>query len=234
LHGAPRGWSTLRRFAAHYRRPKISARSGAPLSNASARAICGPGFCDLQCNGFAGIDFNHPESTPEQIATAIITMRSTGVTQVLPTLITAAVDRLEHLLRTIVQAIALDRAVRDAVPGIHLEGPWISDQDGARGAHPAAHVRPIDRRLWRRLQRAAEGNPLVTVAPEPVPPPLIRQLRAEQYSRRSATSPARSRSLPQWKGALLSTHLGNGCPQMLHRHWNPIYAQLPMTAWPRV
>jgi N-acetylglucosamine-6-phosphate deacetylase len=27
-------------------------------------------------------------------------------------------------------------------------------------------------------------------------------------------------------GALMSTHLGNGCPQLLHRHANPIYAQL--------
>jgi N-acetylglucosamine-6-phosphate deacetylase len=27
-------------------------------------------------------------------------------------------------------------------------------------------------------------------------------------------------------GALLSTHLGNGCPELLHRHQNPIFAQL--------
>lgn len=216
--------------AAHYRTGRKVECEVADAPAAKTRLVCGPGFCDLQCNGYAGVDFNHPETRPEEIATAIIALRSTGVTQLLPTVITAAPDRLEHLLRTIVHALELDRTLRGAVPGFHLEGPWISPEDGARGAHPADHLRPINRRLWSRLQRAAEGQiRMVTIAPElPGAAAFVRQLRGE------GVLPALGHTLANETqiagaveaGALLSTHLGNGCPEMLHRHWNPIYAQL--------
>lgn len=218
--------------ARHYRTGRVveCEVQNRPSPNANARLICGPGFCDLQCNGFAGVDFNHPETTPEQIATAITALPGTGVTQLLPTVITAAPDRLEHLLRTVVEALDLDRTIRAAVPGIHLEGPWISAEDGARGAHPAEHVRAIDRRLWRRLQRAAAGQiRMVTLAPElRAAPAFIRQLRGEGVLPALGHTLANDREIAAAveAGAMLSTHLGNGCPQMLHRHWNPIYAQL--------
>ena len=218
--------------ATHYRTRREVAfeTTRGSVGSADGPFLWGSGFCDLQCNGFAGVDFNHPETTPEQMATAVLALRKTGVTGVLPTVITAAPARLEHLLRNIVRAITLDPDVRQAVPGIHLEGPWISGEDGARGAHPAMHVCAIDRRLWARLQRAAENEiRMVTLAPElRHAPAFIRQLRHERVL------PALGHTLASEKqiaaaveaGALLSTHLGNGCPQMLHRHRNPIYPQL--------
>ncbi len=192
--------------------------------------LCGPAFVDLQCNGFAGVDFNRPETTPEQICAAIRAMWRTGCTRVLPTVITAAPDRLEHLLRTLALARKLDPDVRNSVPGFHLEGPFISPLDGARGAHPREHVRACDTRLWQRLQRAAEGRILlVTLAPEAGgAPALIRRLRREGVivalghtlaSRKEIAAAAAA-------GAQLATHLGNGCPQTLHRHDNPVLAQL--------
>ena len=30
---------------------------------AKTDVVFGPGFLDLQCNGYAGIDFNHPDTT---------------------------------------------------------------------------------------------------------------------------------------------------------------------------
>ena len=54
-----------------------------------------------------------------------------------------------------------------ALPCFHLEGPYISPEDGPRGAHPRGHVRPPDRDEFHRLQEAAGGRiRLVTLAPE--------------------------------------------------------------------
>jgi N-acetylglucosamine-6-phosphate deacetylase len=222
--------------AAHYRtgaRVEFTVEKGRAKSRefrGRGDALVGPGLVDLQNNGYAGVDFNRPETTPEQIAAAIRVMWTHGCATVLPTVITAAPERLEHLLRTIVAAREIDGDVRASVPGIHLEGPFISPIDGARGAHPHAHVRPIDRKLWRRLQRAAEGLiRLVTVAPElRGAPAFIRELRGEGILPAIGHTLATRRDInaASEAGALVSTHLGNGCPQMLHRHENPILAQL--------
>lgn len=188
------------------------------------------GYFDLQCNGYAGVDFNHPQTTPEQVAEAVQAMRRHGCTHVLPTIITASPERLEHLIRTLVAASRLDATMRKSIVGFHLEGPFISPEDGARGAHPLEHVRPIQVALWGKLQRAAEGMiRLVTLAPElRGAAAFIRRLRSEKVvpalgHTLAAASQIRAAADA---GALMSTHLGNGCPQMLHRHENPIFAQL--------
>src|SRR5207253_5161721 len=126
------------------------------------------GFLDLQCNGYAGIDFNHPDTTSEQMAGGIRAMWRDGCAHVLPTLVTASPERLSVLFRRLVDALEMDADVAATIPGFHLEGPFISPQDGARGAHPLARVRDVSRKPWREWQRAADGRiALVTVAPEP-------------------------------------------------------------------
>lgn len=215
--------------ARHFRTRRIVEFEVAHAATGGA-LVFGPGFFDLQCNGFAGVDFNHPATTAEQVGAAIRALRRSGCTRVLPTIITHAPDRIEHLLRTLVAAHALDPAVRRAVPGFHLEGPFISPEDGARGAHPREHVRPVERALWRRWQRAAEGGiRLVTLAPEARGAiPFIRQLRAEKVCVALGHTLATRAQIAAAAdaGAQLATHLGNGCPQQIHRHHNPIFAQL--------
>lgn len=223
--------------AAHYRTGEVWAftfRGDRLVERARARGeaelIFGPGFCDLQCNGFAGVDFNHPQTVPEAIAGAVRAMWRHGCTLVLPTIVTQHPERLEMLFRKLVAAVADDPETRRSVPGFHLEGPFISPEDGARGAHLLDAVRPPDVKLWRRVQRAAEGGiRLVTLAPElPGALPLLRLLRRE------AVLPAVGHTMSDAAqirraadaGALLSTHLGNGCPQQMHRHENPVFAQL--------
>ena len=192
--------------------------------------VCGPAFVDLQCNGFAGVDFNNPQTTPEQVCEAVRAIWKTGCASVLPTVITASPDRLEASLRTLVAAREMDPEVRRSIPGFHLEGPFISELDGARGAHPREHVRPPDVKLWRRLHKAAGGLiRLVTLAPEaPGAVRLIRQLRTEKVLVALGHTMATREQIAAATaaGAAMSTHLGNGCPQMLHRHENPILSQL--------
>ena len=113
----------------------------------------------------------------------------------------------------------------------HLEGPYISPEDGPRGAHPARWVRPPDLDEFRRFQEAARGNiRLVTLSPEwPEAPRFIEALVGEGRGRRaSATrgaSPAQIADAVS-AGATLSTHLGNGAHAMLPRHPNYIWEQL--------
>jgi N-acetylglucosamine-6-phosphate deacetylase len=192
--------------------------------------VCGPAWTDLQCNGFAGVDFNHPSTTPVEVCQAIRAMWKTGCATVLPTIITNSPDQIEYLLQVLVKALEIDPAVRACVPGFHLEGPFISSEDGARGAHPVQHVRPPDLKLWRRWQKAANGLiRMVTVAPE-IPRALlfIHKLASEGVVVAIGHTMAGTQVIQRAAelGARLSTHLGNGCPPFLQRHENPVLAQL--------
>lgn len=199
-------------------------------TGAKTDLVFGPGLLDLQCNGYAGVDFNHPATTAEDMADGIRAMWRDGCAHVLPTLITASPERLAVLFQRLTAALDSDANVAASVPGFHLEGPFISPQDGARGAHPLAHVSGVSRKLWREWQRTAEGRiALVTVAPEAEGAiAFIRQLRKENvlpaigHTMADAATIARACEA----GVLMSTHLGNGCPQMMHRHKNPVLAQL--------
>ena len=183
-----------------------------------------PGFVDLQVNGFAGVDFNSPALRVEDFHRAAAAMRATGVTRFLPTLITAAIEPFSRLARLIAD-------IEDpAIAGIHMEGPYICPEDGPRGAHPRAHVRPASRDDFNRRQEAARGRiVLVTLAPEvPGALALIEYLAAAGVRvaiGHSAATPEQIRDAIA-AGATLSTHLGNGCAALLPRHPNMIWEQL--------
>ncbi len=183
-----------------------------------------PGFLDLQVNGFAGVDFNDPRCTAGQIADAAAAMRKTGVTQCLATLISAPLDRFSTCARTVA------RSGEQSIVGIHMEGPYISPEDGARGAHPREDISPPSADDFARRQDAADGRiRLVTIAPEvPGALPLIERLVAQGVKvaiGHTAATPAQVRDAVK-AGASMSTHLGNGCAQMLPRHPNFLWEQL--------
>src|SRR6185295_9666865 len=60
--------------------------------NQGPRRVELPGFVDLQVNGFAGVDFGDPATTPERILAAVTAIAKTGVSRFLPTLITSTLD----------------------------------------------------------------------------------------------------------------------------------------------
>lgn len=183
-----------------------------------------PGFFDLQVNGFAGVDFNHPGCTPDQFQQAIDAMRATGVTRFLPTLITSSFERFARC------AQALLNFSHPANAGIHMEGPYISPLDGARGAHPREHVIAASIEDFQRRQEAAGGRiVLVTLAPEVKGALELIEHLVKSNVRvaigHTAATPEQIRDAAR-AGATLSTHLGNGCAQMLPRHPNFIWEQL--------
>jgi N-acetylglucosamine-6-phosphate deacetylase len=189
-----------------------------------------PALFDLQINGCLGISFNSPTLTVEQVATVVAECRRHGISGFLPTLVTGGFEAIAHGFRTLVRAIESDPAVAAAVPGFHLEGPYLSPDDGPRGAHPKDHIRDPDLDEFRRWQDVAGGRiRLVTLAPER--PGGLRFVEAVSKTGvvvaigHTAASPAQIRDAIG-AGARLSTHLGNGSHAVLPRHDNYIWAQL--------
>jgi N-acetylglucosamine-6-phosphate deacetylase len=187
-----------------------------------------PGLFDLQVNGFGGIDFNGPDLTADRVVEAVERMRATGVTRCLPTLITSSFPQFAANARV------LARAAQAAIAGIHMEGPYLSPDDGARGAHPREHVIAAGIDDFERRQDAAGGwIALVTIAPEvPGALPLIEHLAAAGVRvalGHTAATPLQIGDAIA-AGATLATHLGNGCAQMLPRHPNVIWELLAADA----
>ena len=183
-----------------------------------------PGLFDLQVNGFGGVDFNNPLTTTEDVLRTIHAMRATGVTRFLPTLITSSFERFAKCAKTLTQTR------HPAIVGIHMEGPYISPEDGARGAHPRGQVVAASIDDFTRRQDAADGKiKLVTLAPEANGAiRLIEHLVASGIRvaiGHTAASPEQIRDAVK-AGVTLSTHLGNGCANPLPRHPNLIWEQL--------
>jgi len=188
------------------------------------------GFFDLQVNGFAAVDFNRPTVTPGELRRATEAMWRRGVTRYLPTVITALVKDMLGTLEAIAQARQSDTVLEFAIPGIHLEGPFLAPEDGPRGAHPADSILDPDWELFLKFQAAAKGHiRLLSVAPErPGAIGLIWQLRQAGIVVGIAHTDAKESDIIQavQAGAQLSCHLGNGAHALLPRHRNYIQMQL--------
>jgi N-acetylglucosamine-6-phosphate deacetylase len=183
-----------------------------------------PGLFDLQVNGFAGVDFSNPAVTPSDVSGALDKIYLTGVTRCFPTVVTSSFERFAACAKTLTQTR------HRAIAGLHMEGPYISPEDGPRGAHPRQYVIAPSIDDFSHRQEAAAGQiKLVTLAPEmPGALALIERLVASGIRAaigHTAATPEQIRDAVK-AGATLSTHLGNGCAGQLPRHPNFIWEQL--------
>jgi N-acetylglucosamine-6-phosphate deacetylase len=189
-----------------------------------------PGFFDLQINGCDGISFNAATLVPAQVRHVVEVCRRHGIVQLCPTLITAPFEALAHGLATIRKVCEEEADIARAIAGIHVEGPYISAEDGPRGAHPRQHVRHPSWDEFRRLQDAAGGRiRMMTLAPETAGAlPFIEKLTAAGVVVAIGHTAADADCLRAAirAGARLSTHLGNGAHAVLPRHPNYIWEQL--------
>jgi len=208
----------------------VTLAAPSPAGGGDAGCIISEGFLDIQVNGFAGVDFNRPALTPHELRQATEAMWRHGVTRFFPTVITAPLESMARTLAALRRAREEDPVLARAIPGIHLEGPFLSPEDGPRGAHPRAYVRDPDWETYQRLQEAAGGLiRLVTVAPErPGALDLIRRLTEAGTVVAIGHSDAGEADIDAavLAGARLSTHLGNGAHAVLPRHRNYIQKQL--------
>ncbi len=194
-----------------------------------ADAVALPGLIDLQVNGYRGVDFSGDGLTDENFAQTCRQLLEAGTTAFLPTLITSPAAIYERNLPIIADVLGQEE-FRGRVLGIHLEGPFISTEDGARGAHSVQWVRKPDVAYLKELIDLARGAVrLITIAAD--------QEGAEELSRYAASHGvavalghhmANEQDLERLVavGAKALTHLGNGVPALLSRHQNPVWAGL--------
>jgi N-acetylglucosamine-6-phosphate deacetylase len=205
---------------------KISGTSGV-LENQNL--FVAPGLIDNQINGYKGIDFSELDLTTEKMIKAVEAIRSDGVTGFMPTVITNSHENLLINFRNLAETME-DAEIRDSVAGFHLEGPYISPEEGYYGCHPSAFIRRPSWDEFSHFQEAAAGNiRQVTVSPEiegciEFIEMCIRNNVTVAIGHTNASADQINKAADH--GARLSTHLGNGCANLIHRHRNPIWPQL--------
>lgn len=195
----------------------------------SQATILAPTLFDIQVNGYGGIKLGDEKLKPEDVRTITDALAAQGVSHWIPTLITGSEKSMIHGCRVLAEA-RQDHVVRHAVPGIHLEGPFISPEDGPRGAHPKRHVRLPSLREFDQYMKAAEGHILyITLAPELKGAiPFIRAMRKRHITVSLGHHYADAETIAKAvdAGARLCTHLGNGMKPEIPRHDNPLWPQL--------
>ncbi len=201
-------------------------RSGPVRSPATYIA---PGFLELQVNGFAGVDYGSPQTTSEDIGHSIEAQFATGVTRLLPTIITGSPEGMLRGMRNIARAKARLGSIGESITGLHIEGPHISFEDGPRGAHPRSGVRPPSIDEYRRWQEATGGLvKMVTLAPEwPAATEYIEAITRDGTVAAIGHTGADAQQISDAvsAGAKLATHLGNATfPALLK--FNPLWDQL--------
>lgn len=189
-----------------------------------------PGLVDLQINGYGGWDFNQVPINEQAAERVTHMLYGEGVTTYFPTVITNSDEAIAEALHSIVRARAEDSLIERAIGGIHLEGPFISPEDGPRGAHNSDYVRAPDWSLFQRWQEVAEGTiRILTLSPEwPEAPEFIAKCVESGVTVAIGHTAATPEQIQEAvaAGALMSTHLGNGAHPMLPRHPNYIWEQL--------
>jgi N-acetylglucosamine-6-phosphate deacetylase len=190
-------------------------------------------YFDLQVNGYGGIDFNQNDLNAGQLHAACEKLKEDQVSGILATVITESVDEMARRLRRIAELRERDPLAKEVIAGLHIEGPFINEQDGYRGAHPLDAVRRADLDVMKQLLDAGSGlTRIVTLAPERDDGLRVTRFLAEQGIVVSAghCDP----TMEELRGAVdaglsMFTHLGNGAPIMMHRHDNIIQRALSLS-----
>ncbi|HUT25197.1 MAG TPA: N-acetylglucosamine-6-phosphate deacetylase [Sumerlaeia bacterium] len=186
-----------------------------------------PGFVDLQVNGFRGVDFSSDRLTADDVDSVSRALLEQGVVAYCPAVVTTSREVYARALPLL--AKACERQSGGArILGIHLEGPFISPQDGPRGVHPPEHVRPPSIEFFEWMRELADDRiALLTVAPEEEGAvDLIGHVAASgrtvvSLGHHAADAETIRRAVDA--GARACTHVGNGLADMIHRHLNPLW-----------
>jgi N-acetylmuramic acid 6-phosphate etherase/N-acetylglucosamine-6-phosphate deacetylase len=166
-----------------------------------------PGLIDIHNNGAFGVDFCN--ATPAEFDMVIAQLAASGVTSVLPTIITAPLAQMHAAAGRIAAAMA----AHGGILGVHAEGPFLAT--AKRGAHSPAWLLAPDAAI-----ATLPALRLITLAPElPGALDVIRSLaqagilvslghtNANAAQMRDAAS----------AGATLVTHVFNAQSSLSHR-----------------
>lgn len=189
-----------------------------------------PSLIDLQINGYAGVDFQKDGLTENDLERAVKGLQAAGCGQFLLTLTT---DRWETMLRRLAALRALREnsvALRTAILGWHLEGPFLSSEPGFCGAHaPELMVDPSLDHIRELREITRSDLILLTLAPERKGALEAIELAAAlgmKVSLGHTNASAERLNQALVAGATGFTHFANACPQLLDRHDNILWRVL--------
>jgi len=187
------------------------------------------GLIDLQINGYKGINFSDPLVSKEEVIDACRGVLDAGTEAFLPTIITSNEKLYERNLPIFADILKMNE-FKNRVLGLHLEGPFISKEPGAVGAHKSDWCREPDVDFLKKMIDLSEGSiKLLTIATElPGACELTEFTVSNNIVVSSGHSLALSDDLANFAaaGGRALTHLGNGLPNLINRHHNPIWAAL--------
>lgn len=189
-----------------------------------------PGFLDMQVNGYQGSDYSLDDFSEVHLHNIVAKLAASGTTHHIPTIVTSPQERILRTLHIISRVRHDSPDVAAAIPGIHIEGPYISSEDGPRGAHDPTFIRDPDFAEFEAWQEASDGKiAVITLAPERHGAlDFIRKVSDSGVVAaigHTAASPELIREAIA-AGARLSTHLGNGSHSLLPRLKNYLWEQL--------
>lgn len=194
----------------------------------------GSGLVDLQVNGYGGFDFMSDPAgwTGEELHRIREMLARRGVTAALPTLVTHDPEETVARVRRWRELVDADKQLAACFVKLHIEGPFISQVTGPRGAHPeqwCSTPKKMPDLIGRLREAGGDGIGIVTIAPElPGAIELIEHCAAAGICVAIGHTDASDEDLDAAvkAGAKMSTHLGNGSHQQLPRLHNYLQTQL--------
>jgi len=185
------------------------------------------GWIDLQVNGYNGINFSDPSLRLSDIKKVNSQLLELGTIGYCPTIISSSLDVYSHNLQLIAKAIEIQEEGAKIL-GIHLEGPFINPNIGYRGIHRKENIILPSLEIFDKLSSWSHNNiKILTLAPE-----MKDALELTQHVLKTSNlivSIGHSNAMKDTiqnavnLGVKAATHVGNGLPDMIERHKNPMW-----------
>jgi N-acetylglucosamine-6-phosphate deacetylase len=201
-----------------------------PVPEAQPSLWLTAGLFDIQVNGMLGHDLSDEGLRVEDVVAVDQALAARGVLRWCPTICSNTPQIVERNLGVV--AAAAERGLAPGIHCIHLEGHYVSTEEGYRGVHLPRFQREPDAEEFDRWQKAAGGRiGLFSLAPERKGAiDFIARLRAQGVKVGLVHHHADHETVraAAAAGADLSSHLVNGCATMIHRQHNILWSQLSL------
>ena len=164
-----------------------------------------PAFYDLQVNGYDGIMLDECISR-EALDHIAASMREDGVFRFVPTVITCSSELMLKTLKTVRECL---KSLKDSIPGVHLEGPFISR--AKKGIHEERFIRSMTAEDLAVVLEYRDAVAYVTADPEAVPSEYLKKLVSAGIRVSLGHTAADAASSLEFfqNGASMATHLYN-------------------------
>ncbi len=185
-----------------------------------------PGWIDLQVNGFKGVDFSDKNLTLKGVEQVSKELLAKGTIGYCPTIITSPLAIYERNLPLL--AKAMESKVGAQILGIHLEGPFISPEDGFRGFHPKNCIVSPSIELFEKLRKWSDHKiAILTLDPSRDGSfDLIKHITSHSNVVPFMGHHASIREVINKAvdiGIRAATHVGNGLSRVIDRFDNPLW-----------